>query len=178
MILDKSLDSNIRFAKNVKYFNSLIAKKSDKESLIKSKKILEDVLGQLLKIKISEYSQTIAIPDLDFESKINLCYKVEIFKNGLRDSLNTFNRLVKYFVNGSLTYEHDEVLIEVVELCNLNDNEIFNLLLKLISKDEKINQNFTKLEELAAIIGVSGLTRFISSIICASLIEVLVEIKE
>lgn len=177
MELDNNLDNSERFLKNVQYYRNVILNKDDKEFLTISTKILEDILDELLLNKILTYSKNVEIPNISFDSKIELTYKARIFHTALRDSLKLLSFISTHFYSSNCNFNDDQVLKEVLLLCEINNNQMFNLLLELISKDYRIDKEYLKLEDLIVDIGVDNLLKFIISIIYASLLEILVESK-
>ena len=177
MILTKDMDNNERFVKNVNFYKKSIASKSYKEAIVISIKILEDILDELLKIKVANFSTSAKIPNISFDSKIDLCYKTLVFKNGLRESLKALDNLCKLVTLYNKDYNSEETILLVLKLCKLNDNEMFNLILKIVSSDSRVDKEYKNLEELLKDMGVEFMIKFICSVICASLLEVLVELK-
>ncbi len=179
MIFDKSLDANRRFAQNMKIYTNKIANKNDREVMIISVAILEDTLDKLLKVKLAQVSKKAELPQMSYSSKVDLCYKMELIKSALRRTLQIFGNLVESFTKeeANNSYGNLEVQTNILELCKINDNDIFNLILKLINSDPSVEEKYEKVDDLVEYIGWSGTVKFICSIINASLIEALIELE-
>jgi hypothetical protein len=179
MILDKNIDINARFSQNIRIYNQKINNKNDKDAMVISISILEDILDQLLQIKLFQVSQTAQLPEMTYSSKVDLCYKMELIKSALRRTLQILGELNDSFAK---TTDEDyfgnlEVQTNIIELCKINENDIFNLILNLINSDPLVEENYQKAEDLVEHLGWSGALKFICSIISASLVEALVELK-
>jgi hypothetical protein len=179
MIFDKSLDVNNRFAQNMKIYTQKIANKSDREVMVISVHILEDTLDKLLEVKLAQVSTKAQLPTMSYSSKVNLCYKMELIKSALQRTLQIFGNLVENFIKDeeNSDYGNLEVQTNILELCKINNNDIFNLILSLINSDPNIEERYEKVDDLVEYIGWSGTVKFICSIINASLIEALIELK-
>ncbi|WP_419764847.1 MAG: hypothetical protein ACNI28_00380 [Arcobacter sp.] len=178
MILDKELDNNIRFSQNMVIYNQKVNNKSDKDTIVISVSIIEEILDQLLEYRLSQVSQKAQLPDMSYQSKVDLCYKMELIKGDLRRILQVFGDLVENFSkednNG---YGSLEVQTNILELCKINENDIFNFILSLINSAPSIEANYEKVDDLIEDIGWSGTVKFICSIISASLVEALIELR-
>ncbi|RXJ82757.1 hypothetical protein [Arcobacter sp. F2176] len=179
MIYDKGLDVNRRFTQNMKIYTKKIANKNDREVMIVSVAILEDTLDKLLKVKLAQVSAKAELPQMSYSSKVDLCYKMELIKSALRRTLQIFGNLVENFTKEeeNNAYGNLEVQTNILELCKINDNDIFNLILKLINSDPSVEEKYEKVDDLVEYIGWSGTVKFICSIINASLIEALIELE-
>ena len=180
MILDKNLDSNIRFSKNMAYYNSEVRNLDNKELIIKSFDILDSILDQILEVKLKKSAVLgSSIPKVPYLSKIDLCYQMKFIQSNLRETLRVFQDLVNNFSSKDSLNSFAELSVQtnILKLCKKNDNELFTLILNLISSDMKIKNNYTKVDDLINDIGWSGVFKFVCSIIQASLIEALVKIK-
>lgn len=179
MIYDKSLDVNRRFAQNMKIYTQKIVNKSDREVIVISVAILEDTLDKLLEVKLAQVSTKAQLPTMSYSSKVDLCYKMELIKSALRRTLQIFGNLVENFTKDeeNNSYGNLEVQTNILELCKINDNDIFNLILNLINSDSNVEEKYEKVDDLVEYIGWSGTVKFICSIINASLIEALMELE-
>jgi len=180
MNLDKSLEINIRFADNIKIYNQNIKNKNDRETIVISVSILEDLLDKILKIKLAQSGDTILIvPKISYLSKVDLCYKMNMIGSSLQRTLQVYGSLVDNFTSlGNINnFGNLSIQTNILELCRLNNNDIFNLILEIISSDDKIYKKYSKIDDLIVDIGWSGVVKFISSIIQASLIEAYLDLK-
>ncbi|WP_428026645.1 hypothetical protein [Arcobacter sp.] len=179
MILDKNLDINERFSQNIKIYTKKVNNKSDRDTIVLSVSIIEDTLNQLLKHKLAKVSQTAKLPEMSYSSKVDLCFKMELIKSGLRRTLHVFGNLVENFTSSEDNHGFGDLKVQtnILELCKINDNDIFNLILDLINSAPTMNSNYQKVDDLIEDIGWSGTVKFICSIINASLIEALIELK-
>ena len=180
MVLDKSLDNNERFVQNFRYYNSSVKGKENRELIIVSVSILDNILDEILKEKMSiNENSIIQIPRVSYLTKVDLCYKMRFIESSLQKTLHLYGQLVDNFTKKDSLNSFNELSVQtnILELCKLNDNEMFRLILKLISKDERVEKEYYKIEELIVDIGWSNVVKFICSIIQASLIEALIKIK-
>ena len=179
MNLDKKLDINERFSQNIRIYTKKVNNKSDRDTIVISVSIIEDTLNQLLKHKLAQVSQTAELPNMSYSSKVDLCFKMELIKSGLRRTLHVFGNLVENFTSNEDNHGYGDLKVQtnILELCKINDNDIFNLILDLINSAPTMESNYQKVDDLIEDIGWSGTVKFICSIINASLIEALIELK-
>lgn len=179
MILDKNLDINTRFSQNIRIYTQKVNNKSDKDTIIISVTIIEEILDELLKYRLAQVSQSAQLPNMSYQSKVDLCFKMELIKSGLRRTLHLFGDLVENFTSDedNNSYGNLKVQTNILELCKINENDIFNLILNLVNSAPTIEENYEKVDDLIEDIGWSGTVKFICSIISASLVEALVELK-
>lgn len=180
MILDKNLDNNERFIQNFRYYNTCVEGKNNRELIIISISILDEILDEILKEKMgSNSSNKSQIPKVSYLTKVDLCYKMRFIESSLRRTLILFGDLVDNFTAKDSLNSFNELSVQtnILELCRLNDNQMFKFILEFISKDKRIEKEYKKVEDLLEDIGWSNLLKFICSIIQASLIEALIKIK-
>lgn len=180
MILDKNLNSNERFVQNFQYYNSTTMGKNNRELIVVSVSILENILDEIIKEKIGlKENSKIEIPKVSYLTKVDLCYKMKFIESSLRRTLKVFGNLVENFTAKESLNSFNELSVQtnILELCRLNDNQMFKFILEFISKDKRIEKEYKKVEDLLEDIGWSNLLKFICSIIQASLIEALIKIK-
>lgn len=180
MNLDKSLDTNERFVQNFRYYNACVNGKTNSELIIISVSILDNILDEILKEKLIKNNiSSIQIPKVSYMTKIDLCYKMKFIESSLHRTLQLYGKLVENFTAKDSLNSFNELSVQtnILELCRINDNEMFNLILKFISEDDRVNKEYKQIDELIVDIGWAGVVKFICSIIQASLIEALVKIK-
>jgi len=179
MNYDNNLDINQRFSQNIKSYNQRIKNKNDKAMMIITLSILEDILERLLKFKLSQVSQKAQLPEMTYSSKVDLCYKMELIKSGLRRTLQIFDELSESFIKSTDEDYYGNLAIQtnIIELCKINENDIFNLILALVNSAENMETKYEKIEDLVSDVGWSGALRFICAIISASLAEALVDLN-
>lgn len=93
MILDKNLDNNERFIQNFRYYNTCVEGKNNRELIIISISILDEILDEILKEKMgSNSSNKSQIPKVSYLTKVDLCYKMRFIESSLEKDSYTIWR--------------------------------------------------------------------------------------
>ena len=151
MNLDKSLDNNERFVINARNYNRLVEGKTNRELIIISVSILENILDEILKEKLVKTGNSkIQIPKISYITKVDLCYKMKFFQSSLHKTLQLYGVLVDDFTRKDSLNSFNELTVQtnILKLCKLNNNYMFNLILEIISKDERVNKEYKKIDDL------------------------------
>ena len=162
MILDKKLPIEQRLGQNVAFFLNKIKADNEKDTIKDIISEMDTILTNILSKKIGFTTPDSDDFKLPFNTKIDLCASKGIIGVDLKRMLQVFDSLNKNIIEDEInsfdSNNAQELISELVKLC---DNELF----KMINIENKLTND----------VGIKESLVYLYSIICAALVESLIE---
>jgi len=159
---DKSTPESRRMAEQLRTFYDQMSDESDRGAVIVSVAILDDVLTELVKVKLvpsleksDELFDSAFTPFSSFSAKIDLAYRIGLLRPSVRASLHLLRRVRNDFAHASgiRGFDHPSTQDRIRTLKKLN-SRLLNAIIEVVN--DANHPKFSKMENTNDLVNVMG----------------------